>query len=104
MKKMLLGSVTGFVIGAVVLSIAIFNMMPGMMLIENESRFDVDKTVQKLIRSIEQSNWVVKQKYLLHKGAAKIGKQINPVVVIEPGHAGHSSTILEAKSDAGLNT
>ncbi|MBT3205174.1 MAG: DUF302 domain-containing protein [Gammaproteobacteria bacterium] len=95
MKKVLLGSVAGFVIGAVVLGIAMFNMLPGMMLIENESRFDVDKTVQKLTQSIEQSNWVVKQKYLLHKGAAKIGKLINPVVVIELGHAGHSSTILK---------
>lgn len=95
MKKILLGGVAGFFIGAVGLGVAMFSMMPGMMLIENESKFGVEETVQKLTQLIEENNWKVKQKYPLHKGAAKIGKQIKPVVVIEFGHSAHSSRILE---------
>lgn len=95
MKKMLLASVVGFVIGAVVLGVAMFTMMPQMMLIEKESKFGLNETVQKLTHSIEANDWKVKQKYPLHKGAAKIGKEIKPVVVIELGHAAHASTILE---------
>jgi uncharacterized protein (DUF302 family) len=95
MKKILLGGVAGFFIGAVGLGVAMFSMMPGMMLIENESKFGVEETVQKLTQLIEENNWKVKQKYPLHKGAAKIGKQIKPVVVIEFGHSAHSSKILE---------
>ncbi len=95
MKKILFGAIAGFLLGAIVLGIAMFNMMPKMMLVENESKYGMEETVQKLVPQIEEHNWVVKKQYSLDKGAAKIGKQIKPVVVIALGSSAHSSKILE---------
>ena len=36
MKKILFGAIAGFLLGAIVLGIAMFNMMPSMMLVEHE--------------------------------------------------------------------
>lgn len=94
MKKLLLSAVVGFVAGAIVLGATMFSLMPGMMLIENESRYGLEETVQKLLPLIEANHWAVKQQYALHKGAAKLGVNIKPVIVIELGSAPHSSRIL----------
>ena len=65
------------------------------MLNEDASKYGMDETVQKLAQDIAAHNWKVTQQYSLDKGAAKLGMQIRPVVVIELGSPAHSAKILE---------
>jgi len=101
MKKILIGSLVGFVVGVLVTGIVIWNVAPGMMMIENQSKLDFDEAVQSIKDNAAGQGWVVPSVMRLDKSVAKHGFDVHPVAVIELCKPDLASKILE-KDDARL--
>ena len=65
------------------------------MVVEKQSRFDFDKTVELLISEAERREWKVPAVHDLQQSLAKSGKTVNPVKVIEICKPKYSGQMLE---------
>ena len=54
------GLIGGFLLGLVVTGVAVWLLMPGMMLVQHDSRYSLDETVARLKTSIQEQGWEVK--------------------------------------------
>ena len=99
MKKNLLTGIISFIFGVLLTGIVIYQVAPGMMILENESKFSsFDETVAKFEESVKEHNWKIPTTHDLQKTMAKFGKDVRAVKVIELCHPDHAGKILE-KSD-----
>ena len=95
MKKYILVGIIGFIIGIVVTGVAMYNMAPGMMLLEDESKFGFEETVTQLEASIEANDWKLPAVHDLQKSMKKFGIEVNPVKVFELCHPDHAGKVLK---------
>ena len=58
-KALIVSSTVGFVVGATLIGVMIWMLMPSMMILTKESSLGFDETVAALEKSIEDSGWVV---------------------------------------------
>jgi uncharacterized protein (DUF302 family) len=70
-------------------------MKKNQMVVEKQSRFDFDKTVELLISEAERREWKVPAVHDLQQSLAKSGKTVNPVKVIEICKPKYSGQMLE---------
>ena len=82
MKKNLMFGVIGLVVGAFIMMIFIYNAAPGMMLLENQSKYDFEETVTKLTESVEDHGWKIPAIQDLQKSMNKFGIDVLPVQVL----------------------
>ncbi len=96
MKKYLVGGGIGMVIGMLFLGLIMYNMAPGLMLIEDVSKYDdFDKTVEVFEQSVKDHGWKIPATHDLQKSMAKFGKEpIKAVKVFELCHPNHAYKIL----------
>jgi uncharacterized protein (DUF302 family) len=94
MKKSLLYAVLGFVLGIAVTVIGMLNVFPKMMIFEDVSQFDFDKSVEVLEASVAEHGWKIPKVHDLQKTMAKFDKKVRPVKVIELCHPDHAGKIL----------
>lgn len=88
--------IIGVLVGAVLIGIAGWNMMPGMMLKENQSPFGIEETVKKISDNALAKGWVVPSVKPLHKSIEKHGGgTIPPVMLVNLCQAHHAFNILE---------
>ena len=69
------------------------------MLNEIRSRFDFDKTVERIIMEAERREWNIPAVHDLQQSIAKAGKRINPVKVIEICKPAYSGKVLEMSDE-----
>ncbi len=85
----------GFVLGIIATGIAIWKLMPGMMLVTHESKLPFDETVDTFIRHAQEQGWQVPKVYELQNSLAKAGHQISPVKVISICQPDYAFQVLE---------
>lgn len=91
--------ITGFILGIIVMSIAVWLIMPGLMLTEHPSPYGIDETVTKITENAKAESWVVSSIQPLHQSVKKHGAgDLQPVVLINLCQANHAYNIL--KEDA----
>jgi uncharacterized protein (DUF302 family) len=95
MKKYILAGIIGFIVGIIVTGVVMYNIAPGMMLLEDESQFGFDETALKLEESVEVHNWKIPHVHDLQKSMKKFGIEVGPVKVFELCHPEHAGKILE---------
>jgi uncharacterized protein (DUF302 family) len=71
-------------------------MKQPVVMLENESRYGFDETVEKLNAAIAESGWKVTSTLNLQETMAKNGKEVLPVKVLEVCNAAHAYKILSA--------
>ncbi|MCD4819907.1 MAG: DUF302 domain-containing protein [Candidatus Cloacimonetes bacterium] len=68
--------------------------MPKMMIFEDVSQYDFDKSVEVFETSVAEHGWEIPKIHDLQKTMAKFDKQVRPVKVIELCHPDHAGKIL----------
>ena len=104
MKKNLMFGVIGLVVGAFIMMIFIYNAAPGMMLLENQSKYDFEETVTKLTESVEDHGWKIPAIQDLQKSMNKFGIDVLPVQVFELCHPDHAGEILKLSDERIVST
>ena len=99
MKKTILGSVIGFVVGILLTMVVMFVMMPKMMMMEDESKYGFDETVTKFEQSVKDQGWKIPATHNLQKTMKKFGHDVDEVVVYELCHPDHANKILQANDE-----
>ena len=80
----------GFLIGAVLVTITMMQLMPAMMLSEIESPLGYEETITHIQKKVTDSGWKVSALMRLDKTLAKEGKTVLPAVsmkICQPDHA-----------------
>ncbi|MDX2507265.1 MAG: DUF302 domain-containing protein [Gammaproteobacteria bacterium] len=96
--------IIGFLVGVVVLGIAGWNMMPGMMLKEISSPYTVAETVEKISANAKAEGWVVAGVKPLHKSVKKHGgHDLPPVMLVNLCQADHAYAILKEDDNKKLS-
>lgn len=89
--KNIAGMTLGFILGVIVTGIIAWTMMPGMMLHEKLSPYDIEETVDKIKQNAISKGWVVPSVKPLHKSISKHGAGDLPAVMLvnlcQPDHA-----------------
>ncbi|MEN8154417.1 MAG: DUF302 domain-containing protein [Acidobacteriota bacterium] len=98
MKKGLIFGLIGFIIGVLITGIVMYNMAPGLMMMEDESSYNFEETITKFEESVKAHGWKIPTVHDLQKTMNKFGKDVKAVKVFELCHPDHAGKIL-AKSD-----
>jgi len=83
MKKTITVLAAGLVGGVVLTGIVMMNVMPKMMLHENESPLGYQETIAHLEDVITNGGWIISRKINLTQSIAKYGKEIPPVTILK---------------------
>ncbi|MBK7710961.1 MAG: DUF302 domain-containing protein [Bacteroidales bacterium] len=70
-------------------------MMETQIVVEHQSRYDFDRTVEMLVANAEKREWKVPAVHDLQQSLAKSGKAVRPVKVIEICKPQYSGQMLE---------
>lgn len=73
------------------------------MVIETQSKFDFDSTVEKIISEAERREWKVPAVHDLQQSLAKSGKTVKPVKVVEICKPLYSGQMLELNDERVLS-
>jgi len=91
----LTGGLIGFAVGAIVCLVAIFAVMPSLMIVTKESKLSLDETVARLEESIVANGWVHLGTRDMNKSLAKHGIELKPRVrLVELCHSEYAKSIL----------
>lgn len=105
MKKSLLTGVLGFVLGLIVAFVVVYKAAPGMMLLEDESKYkSFEATVAAFEQSVKDHNWKLPATHDLQKTMAKYGKDVKAVKVFELCHPDHAGKILKESEERIVST
>jgi uncharacterized protein (DUF302 family) len=74
-------------------------MKENKIVVEHQSRFGFDKTVEMLITDAEKREWKVPAVHDLQQSLAKSGKEVRPVKVIEICKPQYSGQMLELNDE-----
>lgn len=72
----------GFVLGVLVTGVAVWKLMPNLMLVTHESKLPFDETVETFIQQAQNMGWQVPKVYELQNSLAKAGHEIPPLKVV----------------------
>ncbi|MCK5521288.1 MAG: DUF302 domain-containing protein [Candidatus Marinimicrobia bacterium] len=75
-----------------------------MMLIESQSPYGFDETVERFKISVADADWKIPATHDLQKTMAKFGHEVNPVTVFELCHPDHANEILKLNEERIVST
>lgn len=94
-KKSIALLVGGFVLGVLVTGVAVWQLMPGMMIVEHQSRYGFDETVSKLVAAVKAKGWSVPKVRDMNKTMAKHGVTMKRrVKIVEMCKAPYAKDVL----------
>ena len=99
MKKYLLTAITFLVIGFVAATLILLLKGPSMMMLEDQSRFDFEKTVSGLEDIAKAHGWSVPTVHNLQKSMEKAGHEVNEVKVFALCNPNHAINILQGDEE-----
>ena len=59
MKTKLLSGFIGLVLGAFLMGFVMYQMAPGMMLLEDESKYDFEQSVDEFVKATKAKGWKI---------------------------------------------
>jgi len=99
MSKKLTGTIfglVGFIIGIIITLILVWQLMPGMMIKERKSPYDMDKTIEIIKKNAEELDWKVPKEYDFQKSISEAGMDdIGKIKVIELCQPEYAYTLLK---------
>ena len=99
MKLSIIFGIIGLASGVALTMLIMFIMTPKLMLLEDESKYDFDKTVEVLIQSIDDHDWKLPAVHDLQETMHKYGKDVRKVKVFELCHPDHAEQILKESEE-----
>jgi len=100
MNKYLVGGIGGFILGLLVMMFAMYQMAPGMMLLEDQASYDdFDTAVAELEKSILEHGWKIPKVHDLQMSMKGFGKEVKPVKVFEICEPNHAEKILRQEGE-----
>ncbi len=94
-KQVALAGLGGFVLGLILTAVVGFYSLPGLMMLEDRSRFDdFDTTVEQFQQSVRDAGWSVLAVHDMQSTLAGHGHEILDVKVIEVCSSRYSAEIL----------
>lgn len=91
--------VVGLLLGAVFMGMIIWNMMPNMMILDMESKFDFDTTAEMLEENAFDNGWEVVNVIDIQDRLQGGGHDFLRMKIIEICHVEHSYTIFQAEEN-----
>ncbi len=95
MKKSVLTGVVAFIAGIIITVGLGFTMAPSMMLVEDESKYGFEESVDRFGAAVEEAGWKLPAVHDLQATMQKHGKDVKAVKVFELCHPDHAGKILE---------
>jgi hypothetical protein len=94
-KAVILAGGVGFVGGLVLAGLLVFLLMPGMMIVQEQSRLGFQETIAAIEQAIEAQGWVHSQTIDMNASLAKHGVDFKPQVrLIKLCKAAYASDVL----------
>lgn len=94
-RNWVLPGLVGLVLGVVLTGVAVWQAMPGMMIVEHQSKYGVDETVSRLQQAIKDAGWVSPGVRDMNKSMSKQGVVFDKKVrLVELCHADHAKSVL----------
>lgn len=91
----LLPFIGGLAIGVILTGVAVWTLMPGMMIVTHESKLGLEETVAAIQAAMEDADWASPGVINLNKSMAKHGEQFDPQVrVIQLCKAPYARDVL----------
>ena len=91
MKKI----VPSVIVGAAVVAIAGWTIMPKQMIKERKSPLGYEETIAKIQKNVVDSGWIISSTSHLDVSLKKFGKEIEPVTLINICQPDHATAILK---------
>jgi len=104
MKKTLITGLIGLIAGALVAGFIIYRMAPGMMLKEDQSPHNFEKTVSEFEAAVLSQGWKIPAVHDLQNTMRTFGKTVRPVKVFELCHPDHAEKILRESEERIVST
>jgi len=90
----------GFVLGMAVTGLAVWQLMPGMMIVQHESRFGLDETIARLKKSIVANGWEVSGVRNVTESVVKHGVTMDRQVrIVELCKASYAKSVLTSNPE-----
>jgi uncharacterized protein (DUF302 family) len=104
MKKTLITGLIGLAAGALIAIFVVYKMAPGMMLKEDPSPHNFEKTVADFEAAVLNQGWKIPAVHDLQNTMYKFGKTVRPVKVFELCHPDHADKILRESEERIVST
>jgi len=92
--RLLMTGLGGAILGVTALMITGFSAAPSLMIVEDESRFDFEETVEWIQVNALDQGWKVPTVHLLHDAVSPYGYEVGRVAVLELCQPHHAARIL----------
>jgi len=99
MKKMYLVVAVSVLAGMLAMGGFVYSMAPRLMMLENQSKYGFDQTVQAFIGEVESAGWKVVGQHDMQATLANFGHDVRAVKIIEVCSAQYSATILKLDNE-----
>ena len=93
----------GALSGILLLTLILFLSAPSLMMVESESRYDFDTTVEMFQERVDEAGWGILNVHDMQEVKANLGYDVLPVKVFDVCSGEYSATILK-EDDARLVT
>ncbi len=94
-KQTAIAAIGGIVAGLVIMAIAGFYSLPGMMMLEDESRYDFDTTVEQFEQAVSDAGWSILTVHDMQETLSGHGHDVHSVKIFELCSARYSAEILK---------
>jgi len=99
MKKGIIGGIAGLVVGILITLFTVYQMAPGLMIVEDQSKYGFEETVSRLEASVKEHDWKMPAKHNLQKTMQKFDYDVRPAQVLELCKPDHAAKILEESEE-----
>lgn len=94
-KQTAIAAIGGIVAGMVIMAIVGFYSLPGMMMLEDESRYDFDTTVEQFEQAVSDAGWSILTVHDMQETLSGHGHDVHSVKIFELCSARYSAEILK---------
>lgn len=99
-NRLWMGLGGGFLLGIVVTGLTVWLLMPGMMLVQHDSQYNLDETVDRLKASIEAQGWEVKGVRDITRNIQQQGHPCQSQIrIVELCRADYAQSILDTNPE-----
>ncbi len=91
----IIASLSGVIVGLILMGAIIFLKMPSMMLLENQSKYDFVTTVEKFQASVTKKGWKIIFVHNMQEKLKEFGHDVLEVKIFEICSSKYSAKILE---------
>ncbi|MFO8068361.1 MAG: DUF302 domain-containing protein [Bacteroidales bacterium] len=95
MKKELIYGIGGLVAGLLITLIVVYKSAPGLMMVEDESKYSFEETVEVFEKEVKAAKWKVAGMHDMQAILADFGHDVKAIKIFELCSSKYSKTILD---------